>query len=1373
MGFAGQVFAARVAVGLALPSPRAFSQAGQMIGGFAAKMYNSLEQQSVRAGSKQLEQAQKRQKQAQSALKKHQQSQSSLLQSAADTSIGRLNKAYSGLKTSAATSQAAVKGLKKQLGDTNVRTKLFANIADDMSDAKQYEQMMKNFIGLQAHERSEIIKSYKARELALESALKDEEVRKFIGEEGIQHIKEELAWIQEQRKEFEHFGGERKRIDEEYNADHKKLTDKKKKADLEVLEIEKRLNKERKDAVAIQEHLTRAGNDFVVMLKQNFFTAVRDSVSALTAFYYKLNENTQELINFERELLNANSVFRVTNDELFDVGNQVVQFGQKFGLEMQNGAEGLYQLASAGLSAADSATVLTETLKLAMAVQGDHNTISKLVTQTLFGFEMEMNQAGEVADKFAFAIQKSLIEYEDLASAVKFALPFFTTTGQSIDQLLGALQILTNRALEAGIAGRGLRQGVAELAESIGDASANFRQFGVEVTDNEGNMLQLTEIAANFHDVLEEGVINDTELLTTLIEDLNVRGATAFVHLVQASDEFTQAVESTANAGGELDAMVKIQNESISAQMQILRNNVSMMFLYQDAQFEGTGYLNAFHEAIILTIQDFQNLLVVQQDGVYVLTAFGQEIQDIAISGVGVLRDLLSEAVPLIRDFVHAGGLGFELLKLYAIPLKIMLDFFQLIGPEMTKVVFAFYLLSGVIPLATAAGYANQMMQLRGMAIRKAEMAQMATKTTLATGETAAVTTMFFWTKIMDSWRLSKSIPSRLGENAAATYSNTLKILGITLTAAESKKLTKNTFIRHLNTAGIKTGTIANQGQNAALSTEIILQEASIFARIKATLWRWYETAASYASFSAITAYIGGIIRETAVNMWNILVKMTSVMWSNFYTVAKWYQTYATTANTAATGANTFAVVMGGLALFGYAVVMTIATIAAWLFAAPLAAIAGALLAIFSPVVLVVAAIVLFAAVCYVAYQRLNELIDVGYYFNQMIGAVVGMFKWLAYWTVMPFIWLGEAIYNILEGPLFKFILFVKHIGMMLKWLVFDVIIAAFAGDVGHSTLSDVLMRPFNAAKDAVIWLVGVIYSNSDSLYNRLVELWTWITGSFLWEASVNAIKAAWEGVQTALSTLWNYLDTTFDLSGKFDAMKTAAGEAWDFIKNTFTWSSISGAFKAIGDGILGLFFAPINALKTIWNAAIDLISGKSISFGGKYGVPKITIGIPNLDSWKMNVDTAGVMSAASSAMEAIGTAVPEDELVGHYASAGTLDSVAANRQKDYTDYDTQGLANGGYVKAMQRGGLAGRFPYLVGERGAELFMPQGAGKIIPNKDLNTQRVKGLLAEAFGLAPRTGAADKVHKLSGTLKVDRLDVQSAKMKKSRFGVDTFA
>lgn len=67
--------------------------------------------------------------------------------------------------------------------------------------------------------------------------------------------------------------------------------------------------------------------------------------------------------------MNANSVFNLTRKELYETSNVITQFGQSFGLEMQNGAEGLYQLASAGLSANDAAKVLPETLKLSMAVQ--------------------------------------------------------------------------------------------------------------------------------------------------------------------------------------------------------------------------------------------------------------------------------------------------------------------------------------------------------------------------------------------------------------------------------------------------------------------------------------------------------------------------------------------------------------------------------------------------------------------------------------------------------------------------------------------------------------------------------------------------------------------------------------------------------------------------------------------------------------------------------------------------------------------------------------------------------------------------------------------------------------------------------------------
>ena len=436
-------------------------------------------------------------------------------------------------------------------------------------------------------------------------------------------------------------------------------------------------------------------------MAKNFNAVLLETVATLSAFYYKLNQNTEALMEFERELINANSVWQETDEVLFAAGEQVTQFGQTFGMNMQNGASGLYQLASAGLTAAESMEVLDNTLKLSMAVQGDHNTIAKLTTQTIRGFDMEMTDSAEVTDKFAHAIQKSLIEYEDLSSAVKFALPFFTSTGQSIDQLLGSLQVLTNRALEAGIAGRGLRQALAQFAKHAENNDAAFRKMGISVLNAEGNMRQLSDIAADFAAVVGEDTVNNTELLTSLIDDLNVRGATAFVHLVQASDEFTQAVEDTAGAGGELDKMITEQNSSLTSQVQILKNNVQMIFQMTDATYVAEGYMNAFHKTVSLMIADLQGLIVEGEDGSKTLTDFGVAIQEIAVSGMKAMHEVLMEVIPIIKDFAKEGFLNVEMLRLYTLPLRMVVKALELMGPQLTKLVMSFYIMNKILPITT------------------------------------------------------------------------------------------------------------------------------------------------------------------------------------------------------------------------------------------------------------------------------------------------------------------------------------------------------------------------------------------------------------------------------------------------------------------------------------------------------------------------------------------------------------------------------------------------------------------------------------------------------------------------------------------------
>jgi len=622
MGFTGQIFATRIAIGLAVPSPQALAKTG----GTLARGIQNIQSQVMQA------------RRAQAGSLGQYQAELNKLNSATMSTTQKLNNEInvslkrSLMKMDQTTNQALGKSFNNtKKGYSKLQSVLSKPLANQlmtgMGGLKGIDAMIQktqNLNNMGRANRQEIINtqsqivaaSTKAVDVAAKEVQQLDAAGKLESKKG-QKATDNLATLIKEEQ-----------IQKEILDDLKFIN----------REIDTKRNKIRQATEQAKQFTQNllAGAD---ALRNKFNTALRTTAVLVTAVGYKLQQNIADLMEYERELLNANSVFNLTNSNLFDVSQSILEFGNNFGIATQNASAGLYQLASAGVSANEAMEILPHTLKLSMAVQGDHNTISKLTAQTLFGFGMEMDQAAELTDKFAFAIQKSLIEYQDLSSAVKFALPFFTSTGQSIDQLLGALQVLTNRALEAGIAGRGLRQALAEFAESALDAEVGFRKMGVEILNAEGEMMQLTEIASQFAEAVGPDTASNTELLTTLIEDLNVRGATAFIHLVQASDEFTQAVKDTENAGGQLDEMVKIQNASLQAQVQILKTNIFSIFAFRDAAYEGTEFLNGFHEAVHNLVNGFKDQIIVTKDGKQQLTEFGQNIQDMA---TGALQSFAS-----------------------------------------------------------------------------------------------------------------------------------------------------------------------------------------------------------------------------------------------------------------------------------------------------------------------------------------------------------------------------------------------------------------------------------------------------------------------------------------------------------------------------------------------------------------------------------------------------------------------------------------------------------------------------------------------------------------------------------------------------------
>ena len=549
-------------------------------------------------------------------------------------------------------------------------------------------------------------------------------VRTLVSEQK-RHLKgldKETEEYQEQRLVLEHL--ERQQLDM-MNIDRDKVRAEKKHA-----KIKKDIDNDLKAAAKAKKKSDKAENRRLKIniqaLKEaahavkGYANSVGDTLrnafllgtAAATAFFYKMQPVVEQVMEFEKELMNAQSIFQVHRAELHELSDVVTEFGLQYGIAYDTAVKGLYQYASAGVEASEANEMLAHTLKLSMAVQGDHEALAKLTTQTIMGFSMEFSQAEEITDKFAHAINKSLIEWDDLASSVKFALPFFISTGQSIDQLLGSLQILTNRALEAGIAGRGLRQALAEFTQHAEDNAAAFNRMGVSILDMQGNMKPLTNIAQQFKDLMGENV-NDMDIMMALMEDLNIRGATAFVHLVQNAEDFQAAVDDLANASGTATEMAEIQQQSLSMQIQRVKNALIAPFLFSDKIGEANDTLNEFTLLIKELVDEMVGFFIIEDEMGNRLTQHGEEIRTFVVEALKVAVEVVRE----LRDVFLENGDGLKvftnLLHLSTKPMMILLGLLEKLGPRSIELLVWYKLLNGLLPINTVLMGLNSLMKYK------------------------------------------------------------------------------------------------------------------------------------------------------------------------------------------------------------------------------------------------------------------------------------------------------------------------------------------------------------------------------------------------------------------------------------------------------------------------------------------------------------------------------------------------------------------------------------------------------------------------------------------------------------------------------------
>jgi TP901 family phage tail tape measure protein len=205
---------------------------------------------------------------------------------------------------------------------------------------------------------------------------------------------------------------------------------------------------------------------------------------------------------------------------------QALELGAQTSFSAGEAAQGMLELAKAGMSAEQSSAAIGGVLNLAAAGGLSVASSAEIAANALNSFGLEASAMPMVADLMAAAANSSSIEIGDMAAAFQMSSAVFASNSQGIDDLSTAIAILGNNGLKGSDAGTSLKTMLMSLTAPTDAAAADMARLGVSVYDAQGNMRAMPSIMAD----LEKGLSGLTQqqqnaALTTIFGSDAIRAA--------------------------------------------------------------------------------------------------------------------------------------------------------------------------------------------------------------------------------------------------------------------------------------------------------------------------------------------------------------------------------------------------------------------------------------------------------------------------------------------------------------------------------------------------------------------------------------------------------------------------------------------------------------------------------------------------------------------------------------------------------------------------------------------------------------------------------------------------------------------------------
>lgn len=191
----------------------------------------------------------------------------------------------------------------------------------------------------------------------------------------------------------------------------------------------------------------------------------------------------KDAAEFEAQMSTVGAVSGASAADMEKLRAAAEKMGAETKYNATEAAQGLENLARAGLNAEESITVLPSVLSLATANGIDLADSASYITQAVAGMGMEMDQAGRVADVLSAAASNANTDIKGMGEALAYAAPTAASLGLTVEQTAAYIGKFADAGIEGSRAGTSLNNMMAQFSNPASTFRKELAALGIRTND--------------------------------------------------------------------------------------------------------------------------------------------------------------------------------------------------------------------------------------------------------------------------------------------------------------------------------------------------------------------------------------------------------------------------------------------------------------------------------------------------------------------------------------------------------------------------------------------------------------------------------------------------------------------------------------------------------------------------------------------------------------------------------------------------------------------------------------------------------------------------------------------------------------------------